>query len=77
MARGPELDALGVLILALVRPQVDSGNECRPGQGVSVKAGTYLYTDIVDRDSLSGQGPTTFANCPVRTRMRGGVGREG
>jgi len=32
----------------------DPGDELRPGQRVSAKAGTYVYTVIVDRDSLSG-----------------------
>ena len=32
---------------------------------------------IVDGDSLSGYGPMTSTNRHVRTRMRGGVGRDG
>ena len=31
----------------------------------------------MDVDSMSGYGPTISANRPVRTRMRGGVGRDG
>jgi hypothetical protein len=31
----------------------------------------------VDVDSVSGYGPMISANRPVRTRMRGGVGRDG
>jgi hypothetical protein len=31
----------------------------------------------VDWDSLSGQGPMASTNRHVRTRMRGGVGRDG
>jgi hypothetical protein len=32
---------------------------------------------IVDCDSISGYGPMTSSNRHVRTRMRGGVGRDG
>jgi hypothetical protein len=32
----------------------DSADELRAGQGISAKAGTYVYSVIVDRDSLSG-----------------------
>jgi hypothetical protein len=31
----------------------------------------------VDVDSMSGYGPTISPNRPVRTCMRGGVGRDG
>ncbi len=31
----------------------------------------------VDVDSMSGYGPMISVNRPVRTRMRGGVGRDG
>lgn len=32
---------------------------------------------VVDVDSMSGYGPTISANRPLRTRMMGGVGRDG
>ena len=32
---------------------------------------------LVDRDSLSGYGPMASTNRHVRTRMRGGEGRDG
>ena len=35
------------------------------------------YSHTMDSDSLSGYGPTISANGPVRTRMRGGVERDG
>jgi hypothetical protein len=31
----------------------------------------------VDADSMSGYGPMISANRPLRTRMMGGVGRDG
>jgi len=31
----------------------------------------------MDVDSISGYGPTISANRPLRTRMMGGVGRDG
>jgi hypothetical protein len=40
-------------------------------------SGACFTTRIVDRDSLSGYGPMTSTNRHVRTRMRGGVGRDG
>ena len=32
---------------------------------------------VVDVDSMSGHGPMISANRPLRTRMMGGVGRDG
>ena len=40
-------------------------------------SGTCFTTRTVDWDSLSGYGPMTSTNRHVRTRMRGGVGRDG
>ncbi|NIA11829.1 MAG: hypothetical protein GWP10_19420 [Nitrospiraceae bacterium] len=39
------------------------------------QTGTGLHQETVDQDSLPGYGPVIFVNCPVRTRMQGGVGR--
>jgi hypothetical protein len=44
---------------------------------ISTRSGACFHTHIEDWDSLSGYGPMTSANHHVRTRMRGGVGRDG
>ena len=52
-------------------------NEYGVVQGVSRKAGACLYSHTVDSDPLSGYGPMISANRPLRTRMMGGVERDG
>ena len=55
----------------------DVRDQQRIVKGVPTKPGACFTTHIVDRDSLSGYGPMTSSNRHVRTRTRGGVGRDG
>ena len=52
-------------------------HERRTVQCISHEARAYVDQNTVDQDSPSGHGPMISANRLVRTRMPGGVGRDG